>query len=106
MMAENVMEDEDMPDQRRRWYVDKSIPLPTILLLALQTIAFAFWLGGLSRDVQDQGKRLNDVVARANDLNKMDVHLAELRLRLAYIEAETARVSERVSSIERARGVK
>ena len=96
-----MTEEQDM-EQRRRWYVDKSIPLPTIVVIVLQTVALAFWLGGLSKDVQDQGRRLNDVVARANDLNKVDVNLAELRLRMSYIENETARILERTSSIERA----
>lgn len=93
-------ETDDM-EQRRRWYVDKSIPLPTLVVISLQTIAFAFWLGGLSRDVQDQGKRLNEVIIRNNDLNKMDVQIAELRLKISYIENETARVMERVITIER-----
>lgn len=77
-----------------------------LAMLALQTLIFAFWLGGLSRDVQDQGIRLNQVVARANDLNKVDVQLAELRLRLQYVESEMARTSERTSNLERRGGIK
>jgi len=98
--------DEEVQEKRWRWYVDKSIPLPTLVVIILQTVALAFWLGGLSRDVQDQGRRLNEVVARANDLNKVDVQLAEFRLRLSYFENESTRLAERVSTLERARGLK
>jgi hypothetical protein len=101
-----MAEDVDVQDNRRRWYVDKSIPLPTLVVIVIQTIALAFWLGGLSRDVQDQGKRLNEVVARANDLNKVDVQLAEFRLRMQYFESEIGRMAERVSTLERLRGIK
>lgn len=104
-MPQKKVED-DTQEQRRRWYVDKSIPLPTIVVIVLQTVALAFWLGGLSRDVQDQGKRLNEVVTRANDLNKVDVQLAEFRLRMSYFESEVNRLSERVSAMERIKGLK
>jgi hypothetical protein len=98
--------DDEMQDQRRRWYVDKSIPLPLLGMLTVQTLLFAFWLGGVSRDVQDQGKKINEVAARMNDLNKVDVQLAEFRLRMTYFEAENGRLSERVSAMERLRGLK
>jgi hypothetical protein len=99
-MAEEEME------QRRRWYVDKSIPLPMIAMLALQTLFFAFWLGGIARDVKDQGERLNAVVARANDLNKVDVQMAEFRLRMTYFESEANRIAERISALERSKVAK
>lgn len=86
---------------RRRWYIDKSIPLPTLVLLGIQTLGLAFWLGSLSRDVQDQGVRLKEVVARANDLNKVDVLLAEIRLKMTFMEGDLSRLTERVSVLER-----
>lgn len=65
-----------------------------LVALAIQTAAFSFWLGGIAKDVASQGKALEAVVIRSNDLNKVDVQLAELRLRMQYIDNELARLAQ------------
>jgi hypothetical protein len=96
---EAVMNGEiEIPQERpSKRMIDKGM----LTVIALQTVAFSFWLGGIAKDVASQGKTLEAVVIRANDLNKVDVQLAEIRLQLQYVQSELSRTQQRVSSNER-----
>lgn len=87
-----------MSDEKPHWTLDRRVPLGFLLGIAIQTAVFAFWVGGLTaqvdsntqelRDRKNDGFRLSVMETKIDEANK---NIAELKTLLRDLSAERRR---------------
>lgn len=89
------MSEEQREEPKQHWSLDRRVPLGFLLGIAIQTAVFAFWVGGLTAQVDSNTQELRD---RKNDgfrlsvmetkLDEMSKNIAELKILLRELSAE------------------
>lgn len=72
--------------ETQHWSLDRRIPLALIIMLALQTAGFTFYMGSLSQRV-DQNERTLERGSGAGDrLTRLEVQLDNIQKAIARVE--------------------
>jgi len=65
-------------DEKRRWHMDKGVPLSAMIVIVLQTIAFVWWLAGLDKTALQSTKDIADMKIEVRTLNNSIANISSL----------------------------
>lgn len=68
-------------DISSKWQIDRHIPVGTLIAIGVQTLAFAYFLGGVSQRVADLERRGSEVVVISQQLQGVSERLARAETR-------------------------
>jgi len=93
-------------DTSNRWRLDHKVPLPLILTIAVQTVAFAFWIGSLSANVSENTNKLKRIhtasAVSARDDRALYRDVAELQAALDGLREDSRETRRLVEAMHAA----
>lgn len=85
------------PAKRELWHLDKGIPISIVLMLIVQAAAAIWWVGDLSKQVQDNKERISRIEAQrvSERLTALESQMVDSRGSLTRIENKLDRLIEK-----------
>lgn len=77
-------------EEKSKWRLDRAVGLPSLFLVLVQTLTFAWYGGQLTKTVELQGNRQLETENKVNALIQNQSRIPELVIRLQVVEQEIA----------------
>ena len=90
------MEEEEKVTSDGQWHLDKKVPITLVFTIAVQTIAFVWFLGDIRNDVDNNIIQIEDIDTR---IDAHDIDLRTLRQIDSKQEVVLARLSVQLDNL-------
>lgn len=89
-----------MPQALQGWTIDHKVPIALIVTILLQTVAFAYWVGGIANTVAAHDREIAGIktaeAARVLDDRALYARLATFDANMSAIRASLARIETKL----------
>ena len=85
------------PQKKELWHFDKGIPLSIVVLVVAQTFGAIWWVGNLSKQVEDNKARIAHIESQrvSERLSALESQMLDSRSSLVRIENKLDRLIEK-----------
>lgn len=85
------------PQKKELWHFEKGIPLSIVVMVIAQTIAAVWWVGGLSKQMEENTKRISSIESQrvAERVTTLEYQRIDDRGSLVRIENKLDRLIEK-----------